>query len=434
MKGFMHSVSTLAIGLAGLMAAAATVEAQQTEEEMAFHRRQRTQRNYYQDPGAQGAAEAAPAPAGPAKPAAKAPAVAPAPAPAPQAETPPAAENATPPGTGEQFASAATSFSPNMIGDSSFASSGGFITLSSFGTSIPIAGADRLFKISENNSPIPTNRFFFNYNHFQNAAWGWNNQAWDIDRSVFGFEKTFLHGWGSFELRLPIANGLDSDQHLGIPGTISGTEFGDIPLVFKGLLWRGPKLAVSMGVALVLPTAKDGRVFLDDDPDVAVLVDNRSLHIQPFVGWAWEGNRCFFKFFSAIDVAASGNDVYARDFNTDELVKLGTYQDQTLAFFDFKWGYWLYRNPCACLLTGVVPTVELHYTTTLQDTDVVSDPSGFVNVSNINNRMDILNLTTGVQFMLGSLSDLTLAAAVPLKGQGNRQYDAEILVQFNRRF
>ena len=49
--------------------------------------------------------------------------------------------------------------------------------------------------------------------------------------------------------------------------------------------------------------------------------------------------------------------------------------------------------------------------------------------------MDIFNLTTGMQFMLGSQSDLTVAAGLPLKTSGgDRQYDAEILVQFNRRF
>ena len=179
MKGFMHSLSLLAIGLAGLMAAAATVEAQQTEEEMAFHRRQRSQRYSYQAPGTPGATDAAPMPAAaaPGGPAAKAPAVAPVPAPALPPETP-AAENAMPPGTGEQYASAAPSFSPNMIGD--LMAGSGFISFSSYSASVPIAGGDRLFKIAENNNPIPTNRFFYNYNHFQNAVWGWNQRDWDV--------------------------------------------------------------------------------------------------------------------------------------------------------------------------------------------------------------------------------------------------------------
>src|SRR5207253_9907353 len=42
---------------------------------------------------------------------------------------------------------------------------------------------------------------------------------------------------------------------------------------------------------------------------------------------------------------------------------------------DLGTGYWLFRNPEGHRLTGIAPTVELHYTTTLSNADGRGDPS-----------------------------------------------------------
>jgi hypothetical protein len=50
-------------------------------------------------------------------------------------------------------------------------------------------------------------------------------------------------------------------------------------------------------------------------------------------------------------------------------------------------------------------------------------------------RQDVLDLTLGVQFQLGSCSDLTIAGVAPLRTKfGDKLFDGEFLVQFNRRF
>jgi hypothetical protein len=95
---------------------------------------------------------------------------------------------------------------------------------------------------------------------------------------------------------------------------------------------------------------------------------------------------------------------------------------------DVKVGYWLYRDPCARWITGIVPTTELHYTTTLQNSDSVAG------VSNTFNRMDIIDATTGVHILLGQQATLTLAGSLPLTRNENKMYDAEFFVQFDRRF
>ena len=54
-------------------------------------------------------------------------------------------------------------------------------------------------KISEEQSPMPRDRVFFNYNYFNNAR----SDCPNVAGRVFGFEKTFLDGAASVELRLP---------------------------------------------------------------------------------------------------------------------------------------------------------------------------------------------------------------------------------------
>src|SRR5262249_923427 len=106
---------------------------------------------------------------------------------------------------------------PNMFGDlagatstftaANFSSvSGTKLTTGTF--SLPIAGGgSRIGKISENDSPIPRDRVFFSYNHFQNVFQISETpqsppgptllRQEPIDRYTLGFEKTFFDGWTS---------------------------------------------------------------------------------------------------------------------------------------------------------------------------------------------------------------------------------------------
>jgi len=130
-----------------------------------------------------------------------------------------------------------------------------------------------------------------------------------------------------------------------------------------------------------------------------------------------------------LDVAANGNDVLVPTFVTPGgFERVGRYNDQPLGLMDLKVGYWLYQNPDARWVKGIVPTCELHYTTTLRNTDSVGG------VSNPFNRMDLVDLTAGVHILLGEKAVLTVAGAAPLRTQENRVFDAEAMVQFNRRY
>jgi hypothetical protein len=137
-----------------------------------------------------------------------------------------------------------------------------------------------------------------------------------------------------------------------------------------------------------------------------------------------KSNRSWFaQGFIQADFDLNGNDVYT-DFNGYE----GVLQDQNLLYVDASIGHWFIRNcdPCAHL-SGVAAIAELHYTTTMQDTDSVAG------VSNGFNRMDILNATGALNFQFRQTS-LRIGVAAPLRGNEENLFDTEILVQLNRNF
>jgi hypothetical protein len=316
---------------------------------------------------------------------------------------------------------------PNMIGDFY----GGYLTwqeaayIPQEGT-VAVGGGDRRFKINENNSPFPRDRVFFNYHHFQNALRCPNNTDRSLDRFVFGLEKTCLQDALSLELRVPFAVGLDSDQYAD--AAIEGTEFGNMALAAKGLLYVDDCQAFSAGVAVTLPTADDSQIayfdFGTSSYQPFFRVENESVFLQPFVGYFVTLSECaFFQAFGQVDFDTNGSTVTDRDGLTGRL------QDQTLAYLDGSFGYWLCRRPEAHLVRGIAGLVELHYSSTLNDADVVSG------VTNRDNRLDVLNLTSGLHFQLGTAGTLRVGAVAPLNDDaGDRMFDTEIFAQFNRYF
>ncbi|MFM9058171.1 MAG: hypothetical protein ACKOSQ_03420, partial [Planctomycetaceae bacterium] len=69
-------------------------------------------------------------------------------------------------------------------------------------TAVLMPGANVGFvKLSENVSPLPRDRVYFNYSYFHNALIG--DIRNDVNRFTPGFEKTFADGWTSIEVRTP---------------------------------------------------------------------------------------------------------------------------------------------------------------------------------------------------------------------------------------
>ena len=105
----------------------------------------------------------------------------------------------------------------------------------------------------------------------------------DVDRFTFALERDFFDDLVSLEVRIPFASGLDNTQTEGAPDTIT-SEFGNIPLTLKLLLWERGTLRFTGGLATVLPTAADATVI--DASDTVTVLENEAVHLQPFVGFS----------------------------------------------------------------------------------------------------------------------------------------------------
>lgn len=307
----------------------------------------------------------------------------------------------------------------------------------SFGTvesaNIPIAAADRRFKMADGNSPFPVDRFFFNYNHFHNALTTVDGRETDLNRYIVGAELATDSQLASFEFRLPFAAGLDNVQVFDPSADNTATEFGNIGMALKRLIYESQTVRGSVGLGMVLPTAADALVVDSFGADY-LTIGNEAFYLQPFTGWLWTPNDRFFtQFFAQMDFDCNGNPVtYERTGAT------GVIQDQTLLFLDASFGYWLYHDPCGCrLITGLAPMVELHYTTTVEDSDIVTFQdinAGGNTITNPNGRQDVLNLTGGLRFEVRGDSFLNAAVVVPLRDNGDHIFDAELAMQYVRFF
>jgi hypothetical protein len=346
---------------------------------------------------------------------------------------------------------------PNMFGDLAGGTntikfettSGKPNTFSSASFALPVAGGgSRIGKIAENDSPIPRDRIFFSYNHFQNVFQVSETPAnppaptifrqEPLDRYTMGFEKTFLDGWTSVELRMPFTGTLNAQ--LDAVGLNAG-NIGNMTVVLKSLLYMDSATAVGAGMAIETPTGTDTFARIDT---TTLRFKNQTTHLLPYIGFVWSpgdprwgwGSGLFLSGFAQIDINTAGNSVDTLSPNRVPISSLGKLTDQNLGFLDIAAGYWLYRDPDAPRLTGVAVVSELHYTTTLQNADPITGnvDGGVLSLNGNNKRFDVLNGTIGLQFLLFDASSLRVAGVFPLGDESRRLFDSELQVQFNRRF
>jgi len=329
---------------------------------------------------------------------------------------------------------------PNMFGD--FFNQGGQLRAVGGGTpalmDTPLAGGSRRVKIAENNKPLPMDRYYFMYNHFHNALEAKPNlnvpgllRRTSVERYTIGLERMFLDGLWSAEIRMPFTD----SYGMSVPKfTVSGREIGNLALSLKRLLAAGPTGSLVVGLGIDVPTGSNvtGRVV-----SANYTMHNQAVHLSPYVGLLTLPNdRVFYQGFLQVDVAANGNRI---DYTSTFPVTSGTFgklTEQTLLHVDFSAGCWLYRNPRAPMLTGLASLLEFHYTTTLEDAQVLSGtvgPSSF-QFGNLLNQIDVVHLTVGLHGELAGNTTLRVGAVFPLQNSLDNPFDAEVQVSVNRRF
>jgi hypothetical protein len=261
-------------------------------------------------------------------------------------------------------------------------------------------------KVSDNQSPVPQDRFFYSFNYFDNLNASVDKkqlspiQNLQVYHQLFGIEKTLFDGQASIGFRVPL-NTISFKSTANLPGLGgSSTSAGDLSLFFKYVLYKQQNSLISTGLQLTVPSGPNafgGSKYYSYFRDT---------QFQPFVGYLYTRDRFYFQGFTSINVPSTSQDV-------------------TLLFNDLSVGYYAYRaeDPNRWV-TAIVPTAEAHLTTPLNHrgfsaTDLASTP-------------DILDMTFGTNLELRRRAILSVAYVTPVTGP--KPFNAEFVMMLNIRF
>lgn len=376
--------------------------------------------------------------------------------------------------------------SPNMIGDFQGGGCGGlnFSGLLRVTLEHPTFGCSRL-NIAENNSPLPRDRVYFRYNHFDQET---NTDVFsdtprgarssiDLDRYTFGLEKTFFDRRLSTELRMPVnrqfvntIDAQDTNGNTNLPLESRNTVIGNLGLTTKLLLMRSEKLNISGGLGVNIPTERSVKInvrirnnqFVLRDPTptdpttltapviagISGQVKNETVNLSPYFAALYTPtDRFFAQGFVQVDVPVNQSNANIYGFTFVDVPGLGPVynnipfesgflKQQILMRFNAGTGYWIYKNPDARWVTGFAPTIEAHYSTTISDASTLDLPLQFfpgssadLVVGNLGNRIDIFNLTLGGTALLGQRGMLATGFVIPVSEI--KPFNYEFTVQLN---
>jgi hypothetical protein len=274
------------------------------------------------------------------------------------------------------------------------------------------------------------------------------------------------------------------------------TEWDNLSMILKAALYRSRGLTVSAGSGVGIPTARDTHVRVTDflgtvrPPNVFeasiqrirdIEVNNSTWSLSPFFAAVTTPTERFFaQGFLQFDFPLNSSKITYRNLtNANGFVlsdratgatifppppgikyppfaETARIDEQILLHLDVGTGYWILRNPGARWLTGIAPTLELHYTTSLENPNVVrlsSDPAGRAfdpagrplppgtliiepgpQVGSRRGNVDIVDLTVGTTFEFADRATLATAFAFPLQSGKNKVFDWEFLLQLNYYF
>ncbi|WP_182871363.1 hypothetical protein [Stieleria mannarensis] len=128
-------------------------------------------------------------------------------------------------------------------------------------------------------------------------------------------------------------------------------------------------------------------------------------------------------------VAATGdNAVYLNPDGTG-LQHAASLRDRSYGFFDLAVGCFVYQNDDGNLLTAVIPTAEIHHTSSLDKSGIVT--AGNLQVGDFLGSTSLTSAAIGTTFEHHQQSQLTIGYAVP-RASTDRQCDGAFRFQFSR--
>ncbi len=299
---------------------------------------------------------------------------------------------------------------------------------------LPQGGGATRSKIAENSSSLPMDRLIFNYNHFHNAIDENLVNSTSVDRFTLGFERTFLDQMMSIEVRMPFV----ADNDFVLPGAFSrnGSEVGNLSVTFKGVLASDDDSLLAAGMTIDTPTG-GGSTLVSITDGLTLDASNDAVHLSPFLGFLHtQSGGIAHQAFLQVDVATNANgltftDTVGGDTATTELL------EQTLLYVDYSFSKEIYnagRSGRSDLVQRVLGLAELHYTTTLEDSDVVFSGTAMnplFEVTSTGNRLDVVNLTLGIHTEFSNGTQLRLGTVAPITDGDDRFFDFEFQAQMN---
>lgn len=309
-----------------------------------------------------------------------------------------------------------------------------------------IPNVARIGKVAENNSALPYDRSFLNYNYFKNASGGIsvgpNSQSGitnpSVGRWTIGRERTFNDGLSSIEARMVIN---DAEGFIYRPTEITNQgqqsfhpTIGNMAFVGKQVLYENESTVLAMGAALEVPTGGD--TFLQSGTTV-LEIQNQSVFLSPYIGLlkSPSDSPWYAHFFIQVETPLNGSNVSGIDPMTGGGVAFGKQTPQTVAFVDLGLGRWIYQDETASI-TGVAAFFEAHYNTSLNDSDPFSGTvssgsfSSDYEFQSTDRHFDILDLTFGLHFEMSADTRLRIAGVFPVTR--DRAHDGELGIQFTR--
>ncbi len=324
-----------------------------------------------------------------------------------------------------------------------------------FSADLITAGGNSAFSISDNNKPVPQNRFFFDYRHYNNAfgsqtsgvGGGTTIRRQNFDGFLFGLEKTFGEAENtSLEVRIPFAG------NAGINASgfgIGGNQFGNIPVVWKQTILIDQSYSVVAGSALITPTGGDSTGQFNGLP---FRVRNQAWHIAPFIGAMLlpdrDGvtdeydsifassvtsalSRTTLQFFGQLNVPLNDQGVVVPG------VLPGGFREATLLSLDPGVVYNFFDHPNAEAITRLDGSVELHYTRNLGGgSNYAADIPFRQPLMFTSTRItDLLNMSAGFSMELNHKTRIQVAAVVPFftaDAINRRAFDSEFIFSINR--
>lgn len=293
-------------------------------------------------------------------------------------------------------------FVPNMIGGIPI------------GVPVQFAGGSIYHKhfsnVTVNNSPFPRDRIYFEYGYFnqtvlQRQLFSPAGREFGMHTYRLGLEKTLFEGMMSVELIVPFLFTNNSE----IPSRFSSlddrttTEFGKLAFGTKVLICDNGRWALSGGLRVEAPT-DDGITFPAEFPGFEA--KNDDWLFTPYLAAVYRKDRRFLQTFAGYRIKSS--DLNEEFFGTTT----GTWHASPNSLLvSMSGGVWMYENPCARVVTGLAPMLELHYLTTTEPPAT----DGVITTATHGENTSMLNITAGLTAKVGESGTAMVGCSVPLR-------------------